>query len=406
MTAPLPVSPPCPSSDSNAQGGTDRSSGVGSDGLEITTQESEPNVGGHREILSNVQVLPIDTDQQTRAMLDLLPVGRSFDAETTTAWLKTVEVSQEAQERYVYMSPMGADGSELGRGSTGRVLRVMDKHIGRDVALKELLPELVDSAGRRSAELRFVREARISGQLEHPNIITVYDMGRRPDGQLYYTMKLVRGRTLQTALRDARDREERLALLGHVTGLCQAIAYAHSEGVIHRDIKPENVMIGEFGETVVLDWGGARVTASSRNSALLTSIPPQSERRRWIGTPLYMSPEQAAGREANIDERSDVWALGVVLYQVLAGTLPFDGATFSELSKKIRNADFPPIHSVEPNIDVALTAIASRALASAPEDRYSSAREMARDLEAFRAGGLGGSHSSTLLDRLRRYVHR
>ena len=161
--------------------------------------------------------------------------------------------------------------AEIGRGGIGRVLIARDSHLGRDVALKELLvPESASSSvttadGRvelSDASLgtaRFLREAQVTGQLEHPGIVPVYELGARADGTLYYTMKLVRGRTLAQALRGCRSLDERLRLLPHFANLCHAVAYAHSRGVIHRDIKPANVMLGEFGETVVLDWGLAKV---------------------------------------------------------------------------------------------------------------------------------------------------
>ncbi len=358
------------------------------------------------DALPDGSFLPIDTSYQNRAMLELLPVGQSFDPATTAAWLNTVEVSDEVDERYEYASPDGPDGAELGRGGMGRVLLVHDRHLGREVALKELLPEVVSSSGRRAAELRFVREARIAGQLEHPNIVTVYDMGRRPNGELYYSMKVVRGRTLSAALQSAGTLEERLHLFGHVSGLCQAIAYAHSEGVIHRDIKPDNVMIGEFGETVVLDWGGARVLPTTHNVGLLSSIPPQPAQRRWVGTPLYMSPEQIEGRLGDVDERSDVWALGVVLYQVLTGSFPFEGMTFTELGNDISEKEPKRVRDVQPEVAPELAAIAERALRKDRRQRYPSAREMMRDIEAYRSGAQVAAYSYGRWELGSRFVGR
>ncbi|MEM9693119.1 MAG: protein kinase, partial [Myxococcota bacterium] len=150
---------------------------------------------------------------------------------------------------------------ELGEGGIGKVLVARDTHLGRQVALKELLSDVRESMSpteKTPVELRFVNEARITGQLEHPGIVPVYELGRRPDDTFYYTMRLVRGHTLELALAEA-DLEGRLALLKHVIDLCNTMAYAHSRGVIHRDLKPENVMLGDFGETVVLDWGLAKV---------------------------------------------------------------------------------------------------------------------------------------------------
>src|SRR5690348_12331752 len=232
-----------------------------------------------------------------------------------------LKVGEEAPGRYTYLSPEGERGAEIGRGGIGRVLLVMDAHLGREVAIKELLQ---DEAGVDSELMtRFLAEARITGQLEHPNIVPVYELGRRADGRLYYTMRMVRGETLSAALERARTLADRLALLTHFAGLCNAIAYAHSRGVVHRDIKPDNVMIGEFGETVVLDWGMAKVrpaaTASGGDDGMAVDRlehfdPDVTMEGSLCGTPTHMSPEQARGALDEIDERSDVWALGVVLY--------------------------------------------------------------------------------------------
>ncbi|MCA9002986.1 MAG: serine/threonine protein kinase, partial [Planctomycetes bacterium] len=209
--------------------------------------------------------------------------------------------------------------SEYARGGMGRVLLVHDAHLGRDIAMKELLPNVSRSGEtaslgnaspvRLSVPLinRFLQEARITGQLEHPSIVPVYELGNRRDGQLYYTMKLVRGETLHRAIHQAKRTEDRLALLPHFVDLCQAIAYAHSRGVLHRDIKPANVMVGEFGETVVLDWGLAKgrgqndvhqegfADAMRALNAGGDTALADTEYGQIVGTPAYMPPEQARG---------------------------------------------------------------------------------------------------------------
>jgi len=323
---------------------------------------------------------------------------------------------------------------ELGRGGIGRVLIAHDAHLGREVAVKELLQRSDGPIGSRAstnpreslAVSRFLREARLTGQLEHPNIVPVYELGTRADGTLYYTMKVVRGRNLASALASVEGDglRARMKFLNHYADLCDAIAYAHSRGVIHRDIKPENVMVGEFGETVVLDWGLAKpknakdlrgdeaavadseaptvdihgvtqaaTTAqpSSKSVAERTTDPGKglaaTDDGTLLGTPMYMSPEQAQGDLTAIDERSDVWALGVVLYEILTGETPFLAKTAIELLLKIVNGTFDKVVSKVPEAPPELAAIAEKALSRDPADRYPDARAMAEEVRTFLTGG-------------------
>jgi len=169
-------------------------------------------------------------------------------------------ITDESPGRYVVQG-------EVARGGAGRVLITLDRHLGREIAMKELLLDLKDKRdGKKSMDPhtvslrnRFLREARVTGQLEHPSIVPVYEIGKHPDGVFYYTMRMVKGQTLSKAIKKAMELENRIELLQHFYNICNAVAYAHSKGVINRDLKPSNVMIGEFGETVVLDWGLAKV---------------------------------------------------------------------------------------------------------------------------------------------------
>lgn len=305
--------------------------------------------------------------------------------------------------------------SELGRGGIGRVFVALDGHLEREVAIKELLPAVVEADGPAAlqAVTRFLREARVTGRLEHPNIVPVYELGKRADGTLYYTMRVVRGRTLSRAIAEARTLSERLALVNHFSGLCQAMAYAHSRGVVHRDIKPDNVMIGEFGETVVLDWGMAKVTGVEVDGDDSSVGPPreQSDGELTIdgslcGTPLYMSPEQAEGLVKEVDERSDVWALGVVLHTILLGRPPFSGRTIPEIVAKVKAGAFERLRVVDPEIPRELAAVAERALRPKKEERYESAREIARDIQAYQAGARVLAYEYSSWELAKRFIQR
>jgi len=330
-------------------------------------------------------------------------------------------------------APPAESPVELGRGGIGRVLIAHDVHLGREVAVKELLPRedgggampttRPDNHPRHSlAAARFLREARLTGQLEHPNIVPVYELGRRTDGTLYYTMKVVRGRTMADALNETKTLAQRLKLLKHYTDLCDAIAYAHSRGVIHRDIKPENVMVGEFGETVVLDWGIAKSkdgkdthgVEMARGLHDLQAAPNTSDANdlaqtsdgTLLGTPLFMSPEQAQGWLDEVDERSDVWALGVVLYELLTGTTPFTGRSAIELLVDICKKPLTPVREREPSAPPELASIAEKALQKDKSERYPDARAMADEVRAYLTGGRVRAYEYGLWTLAKRWAAR
>ncbi|PCC68998.1 Serine/threonine protein kinase [Nannocystis exedens] len=310
------------------------------------------------------------------------------------------EAPSAGETRYVF-------GEVFAAGGLGVVRRAHDRRLGRVVAIKELLRDSPD------AQRRFAREAAITARLQHPSIVPLYDLGRRATGEPFYCMKLVDGASLDAKIRQARDLGERLRLIEHVIAVADAIAYAHDQKVLHRDLKPANVLIGRFGETVVIDWGLAKDLAQPGDSeAEQTTCSGQRSRTdedltevgAIVGTLRYMPPEQARGEP--VDARSDVYALGALLYHVLAGCPPFAEASGPALAARVMAADLGDLRERVPGVPRELAAIAHRATAARPELRYPSAANFAEDLRRFQAGRMVSAHSYTLAERLQRWMRR
>ena len=288
------------------------------------------------------------------------------------------------------------------QGGLGQVSVALDQELHREVALKEIR---VQYSGDPTARERFVLEAEITGGLEHPGIVPVYALGQSVDGRPFYAMRFVKGDSLKQAIedfhradnpnrRDAGARQLALRqLLGRFSDVCNAMEYAHSRGVLHRDLKPGNIMVGKYGETLVVDWGLAKALgkrevtsddATLRPSSVLSSSV-QTQAGSAIGTPAYMSPEQAAGKLEGLGPATDVYSLGATLYHLLCGRPPFEKEDLGEILRKVQNGEFPRPRTVLSEIPPGLEAICLKAMAFRPENRYSSARALTDDVEHWLA---------------------
>jgi len=289
------------------------------------------------------------------------------------------------------------------QGGLGVVYQARDREIDRTVALKQIKSKWADDEDARA---RFLLEARVTGRLEHPNVAPVYALGADETGRPYYAMRFIRGESLlevidrfhhgrNAHLSPVKRMPELRKLLQRFLDVCNAVDYAHSKGVIHRDLKPANIMLGKFGETLVVDWGLAKVIGSDEDVALTTRMAPslagnaglnETQMGAAIGTPAYMSPEQAGGRIAELGPPTDVFSLGATLYHLLTGYLPRD--TDDDPGETIAKAQRQPVappRQRAPWLPRALDSICTKALAVAPHDRYISARALGDDVQRWLA---------------------
>lgn len=283
----------------------------------------------------------------------------------------------------------------IAHGGLGKVSLARDEVLGRDVALKEILEPYAEDDRKRQ---RFIREAQITGRLEHPGIVPVYDMGEDGRGRPFYAMRRIDGITLRNAVDCYHGGEhppmshcvDFRSLIMHFVSICKTVAYAHSRGVVHRDLKPENIMLGPYGEALLLDWGLARAEGHVDEISGVTDREEEGSERLTrdgaaIGTPAFMSPEQAAGQLDRVGPASDVYSLGATLYQILTGRPPVQGGKLPEVLERVRHHDFPPPRQLKPSIPPALEAICLKAMALEPAARYSSPLALAMDVELWLA---------------------
>jgi serine/threonine-protein kinase len=362
----------------------------------------------------------LDDDDVQASVASLAPtpadIPRQNASEDSVAWPATA-------------APLSAtvDGGrfrrlrEHARGGLGEVFVALDAELNREVALKEIQDRFADQAESRA---RFVREAEITGNLEHPGVVPVYGLGAYADGRPYYAMRFIRGESMQEAIarfhegdadpwRDPGERSLALReLLTRFVAVCNAVGYAHARGVIHRDLKPANVMLGEYAETLVVDWGLARMLdrADGEQTTAERPVPggagsgtAATEMGQVVGTPAYMPPEQAAGRHDQLGTASDVFALGATLYCLLTGTAPYSGP---DVLAQAARVEFVPVGQRQASLPAALAAVCGKAMAARPQERYATARVLAEEVGRFLADEPVQAYPEPLGDRLRRWGRR
>jgi len=382
---------------------------------EHLTNESETGAESNKDPLDGTRTLPLETATAN-------PTPNTPSPSGPAAVLTAAGANPDSPTPFVF-------GNRIAQGAMGAILTAKDCKLGRTIAVKVMLDEV---GGSEEQQLRFVQEAAVLGKLQHPNIVPVYDLGRDAAGSLYYSMKLVKGRTLQDILNDLRA--EAPTALAHYTlerlltvfrKICDALAFAHAEDIIHRDLKPENIMVGEFGEVLVMDWGlskildgtpelpGSQFPGMTPSPDTSTSVSATLE-GSVMGTPQYMSPEQAAGEIAGMDSRSDIYSLGGLLYAILTLRPPVEGTDVYDVLAKVQAGDLTPIstfgatatggkathkgdvpearkikplpHVVGGRVPPALSAVAMKALSLDKKRRYQRVSDLNADIEKWQGG--------------------
>lgn len=373
----------------------------------VVTKHLEKNGDDPRQSLQSIEAF--EAIRSTLGDLDDAEVRETVEYSTLGFNSQVTPSPHSESDPYSTQGPMSRETSESNdryailrthqKGGLGRVSIALDNELNREIALKEILSAHADNEENRA---RFVREAEITGALEHPGVVPVYSLGQFADGRPFYAMRFIRGINLQMAIEDyykhadgtAESQIQFRGLVAKIIHVCQALEYAHSRGVIHRDLKPGNIMLGDYGETLVVDWGLAKTLDEDAFQTDVTTMPPvQASKRasststqigRVVGTPSFMSPEQAAGRLDALGPNSDIYSLGATLYQLLTSKPPFLGSEEQVLGN-VQLGRFPKPRELNPRVPRPLEAICLKAMARMPDERYQSAKELASDLERFMA---------------------
>lgn len=325
----------------------------------------------------------------------------------------TIGTSASLGYRFVILRPHA-------EGGLGQVSVALDKELNREVALKEIQPDRADDPDSRA---RFVLEAQVTGGLEHPGVVPVYGLGQYSDGRPYYAMRFIRGDSLKATIgrfhsttrkRQSFESREFRELLSRFLAVCNAVEYAHSRGVLHRDLKPDNIMLGKYGETLIVDWGLTKVvgrteTVIHADESTLQPAGSGSAPTRLgaaMGTPAYMSPEQADGQLDQLGPVTDVYGLGATLYSLLTGQPPVANCDVPTALERVRHGDIPKPRQLNSKVPKALEAICLKAMALKPADRYGSPRQLADEIERWLADEAPKVHCPGIGERSGRFLRR
>ncbi len=370
----------------------------------MNSPERETKKGLTKDAIARLKKSVSNAVREKLSLSDAGLIDSSISATPNTLDLPKTETSVEENTRQL-MSRFQLI-RRLGQGGLGNVWLARDEKLKRNVAIKELRPEALESP---KAWQRFHREAEITGQLEHPNVVPLYQFGTNSKtGEPFYAMRFVGKRSLADAIVEFHDQVEAgqschlglHRLLSVFLDICQAIAYAHSRGVVHRDLKPENVALDNFGQVIVLDWGLAKVMEDSELSMKMSNefrmgdstLLTQTMEGDVVGTPLYMAPEQAMGDLDKIDHKTDVYGLGAILFSILTGKAPHELSVsgvkkeIKEILKIIANAEAPSLRDFAKCAPAELEEICSRAMARKRHLRFESVQELADAVETWMAG--------------------